>query len=156
MTLHVESQGLLSGTFELSENGRPAGRIHLRSASKGHLILDGMEWDVRRERAFSRTFVLEQNGRSVARATRTGWFRPAYEVKGEDRRLTLRTAGFSIARFRVLHGDREIGTIARTKLFGRDADADFQEHVPPGLRAFLLFLALATWRRQRQAAAGGG
>ena len=154
-TLHIEAEGLLSTDYEIRRSDRLVARIDMaRMRSAGQIEAGTASYSARPERLFSGNYVMERDGSRVARAERSGWLRPAYAVRGADRMLMLRPSGMLSRRYRILHGDRPIGSIAREGFFGRSATAVFDENVPEEMQLFLIFLALLRWRKQRQASRG--
>jgi hypothetical protein len=98
------------------------------------------------------SYVLERDGRVIARAARQSFFARGYDVTAEDRMLALRAKGLLGRTFILLHGDVPCGTMRSTSLFRRSATVDFTSNLPLPLRVFLAFLVMASWRRSQRSA----
>lgn len=119
---------------------------------RGRFTVDGVEYRI--ARGGFRQWLLEADGRTLARARATGFLRSGFEVTAQDRVLTLRAARPLSRSFLLFHGDLEIGSMRATSLFRRSAHAAFPDHLPLPLRLFLAFLVFTAWKRAQRAAAG--
>ena len=119
---------------------------------RGRFTAAGVEYRI--ARGGFRVWLLEIDGRTLARARGTGLMRVGFEVTAQDRVLTLRAARPLSRRFTLLHGDLEIGSMRATSLFRRSAQIDFPDELPLPLRLFLTFLVFTAWKRAQRSAAG--
>ena len=56
----------------------------------------------------------------------------------------------------LYEGDREIGSIAPSNYFGRDARVSLPDDLSVALRLFVVWLTLLLWKRDSDAATGAG
>jgi len=106
-----------------------------------------------REGRFSGDFLIEHNGKVVARATKPSALYNTFEIKVAGRSLVLRKLSIWNRRFGLFDGDKQIGSIYPLSLFSRRAIVDLPADWPLPIRVFVFWLVFIIWKRQRQAAA---
>ena len=150
MTLQVAPAHWLSSDFTLRQDAKPVADVQLNWwCEKGALTIDRTRYRMYREGWLSGAFLLEREGSVIARAERAGVFRRKYLVRYRDREYTL-APRFAFRRpFVLLDGSQEIGSITRTTVFTREAMADLPDAWPLPVRAFVIWLAMIQWRRDR-------
>jgi hypothetical protein len=116
---------------------------------KAVLTIEGVRYEVYREGWMSRAFVLEQNAAIIARAEKPSAFFRRYLLRYADRTYTLEAASSFRRKFILLDGSQQIGSIAPISAFTREAAADLPDTLPLHLRAFIIWLAMMQWRRDR-------
>jgi hypothetical protein len=106
-----------------------------------------------REGRFSGYFLIEHNGRLVARASKPSALRNTFEVEVAGRLLVLRQLSIWKRRFGLFVGDKQIGSIYPLRFLSRHAHIDVPGDLPLPIRVFLFWLVFIVWKRQSQAAA---
>ena len=151
--LQVAHTRWYSSDFTILQGVKPLVDVDVSQwCEKGVLKIDASRYEMYREGWLSRTFVLEQNGRVLARAEKPNVFFRTYVIRYADREYTLDAASAFRRRFVLLDsGSRQIGSIAPVSAFSREAAADLPETLPLHLRAFIIWLAMMQWRRDRNA-----
>lgn len=104
-----------------------------------------------RERHFSGDFVLEHDGRVVARASKTSALYNRFEVELPDRHLVLRKMSTWNRRFGLFDGEKQVGSIYPLNAFTRRTSIDLPGDLPLPIRAFLFWLVCIIWKRQQAA-----
>lgn len=147
-TLEARPRHLFSQTYDVLTSDRRVAAIDLAAIrSRGRFELDGVEYRIRPEGWTAGVFVLEREGRDVARVERTGWLPARYRVRLEDRSLELRAHGLT-RRFTLWHGGRRLGDIRPRHLLSRTALFEDAGEVPVAIRVFLLAVIVLRWRRR--------
>jgi hypothetical protein len=113
------------------------------------LTIEGVRYEAYREGWMSGLFVLEQNGRIVARAEKPSAFCRKYLLRYADQEYRLDAASAFGRKFVLLQGSRQIGSIARASWCTREAMADLPDTLPLHLRAFIIWLTMMQWRRDQ-------
>ncbi|MBC7789816.1 MAG: hypothetical protein H7Z74_07705 [Anaerolineae bacterium] len=106
-----------------------------------------------REGRFSGYFLIEHNGRLVARASKPSALRNTFEVEVAGRQLVLRQLSIWKRRFGLFNGDKQIGSIYPLRVVSRHAHIDVPADLPLPIQVFLFWLVFIVWKRQSQAAA---
>jgi hypothetical protein len=151
--LTANPRSWLSWDFTLAKDGKSLADIDLSSwREKGNLIVANSPYRVYREGICSGAFVLESNGAVVARAYKpSAWTRRlVIEVGGvqfELKPLSAFTRGF-----RLLQGEKTIGTLSAARMWNRKMNVELPEDIPLLTRAFVVWLAVLLWRRDAAAA----
>lgn len=122
--------------------------------SRGRFTLDGAEYRVAAVGATLGTWVLERDGRELARADRDRLLPLRYQIRLPDRALTLRTHP-PTRRLTLSHGDRRVGGIRPRHPASRVALLEGADELAPPVRVFVLTLALLKWRRRARSSGGG-
>ena len=120
---------------------------------KALLELEDGTYQLYREGQFSGDFVLEHNGKLVARASKPSVLQNRFEVELPNRRLVLRKLSLLNRRFGLFDGETQIGSIYPLGVFTRRSNIDLPGDWPLPIRVFLFWLAFLIWKRQNQAAA---
>lgn len=146
-----------SWNFRVVADAREIGEV-TRSwwRERGSLRIEGVTYSVRREGLWSGDFLLEREGRVVARAEKTSPLRRRYRITAADRRLTLEAASAFGRSFLILHGSRSVGSVRPARAFSRKAIVEMEDPVSPPVQLFLAFLVVGQWKRTADAAAAAG
>lgn len=146
---------LFSADYQVTRDGQPVTLIDMATLrSRGQFELDGVPYTFRATGLMGGSYVLESQGRTVARATRERLIPLLYRVNAGDRMLGLALHAPG-RRFTVRHGDRVIGEVRPRRLLSRSARARFEEPLSLPVQVFLLSLVLLYWRRRARASSSG-
>ena len=104
-----------------------------------------------REGRFSGYFLIEHNGRLVARASKPSALKNTFEVEVAGRLLVLRQLSIWKRRFGLFVGDKQIGSVYPRRVLSRHAHIDVPGDLPLPIRVFLFWLVLVVWKRQEAA-----
>jgi hypothetical protein len=151
--LTANPRSWLSWDFTLAKDGNSLADIDLSSwREKGNLVVGNTAYRVYREGICSGAFVLESNGAVVARAYKpSAWTRRlVIEVGGVQFELKPQSA-FTRS-FRLLKGEKTIGTLSAASMWNRQMHVELPEDIPLLTRAFVVWLAVLLWRRDAAAA----
>jgi hypothetical protein len=152
MTLQVAHTHWLSNDFTLRQDSKPVAGVETSWwCEKGALTIDRTHYQMYRESLFSGDFVLERDGEILARAEKPSAFLRKFLVRFRDREYTLTSRSAFRRPFVLLHGSEEIGSIKHTTAFTREAMADLPDALPLPVRAFVIWLTMIQWRRDRSA-----
>lgn len=147
-------EGFLSWDCRFLDGDREVGRLDVAVLRRrATLEVDGRLFRIRREGLMGDILLEGADGREVARAAPLG---RRFVVRAGDRTLVLKGARPFARDFVLLHGDRQVGSMAREGLFRRSARVEFPVELPLPIRLFLAFLVILRWRQARAAALGGG
>lgn len=154
--LRAEPSGWFTWDYTVYRGGRELTRVSLSwLREKGEFALGGQAYRVAREGWLHGDFVLESEGRVLARATKPSALFRSYEVEHEGRRFTLEARHPFTHEFVLRHGDREVGRVSPAAWYSREARVELPSRLPLAVRIFVLWLVLILWRRQQNAAASG-
>ena len=145
---------IFSTNFRLQQQSELLGEVAASIwREKATLELQDGTYQLYREGTFSGDFVLEHNGKLIARAAKPSALQNRFEVEVAGRLLELRKLTIWNRRFGLFDGEKQIGTIYPTNIFTRRSNIDLPDEWPLATRAFLFWLAFIMWKRQSQAAA---
>ena len=152
MTLQVAPTHWLSSDFTVQQDAKPVANVEMNWwCEKGALTIDRTHYQMYREGWMSGDFVLERDGSVIARAKKPSAFLRKYVVRYRDREYALTPRSAFRRPFALLDGSQEIGAIQHTSAFTREAMADLPDAWPLPVRAFVIWLAMIQWRRDRNA-----
>jgi hypothetical protein len=145
---------ILSTNFRLQQQNLLLGEVDVSILrEKARIELEDGTYELYRERQFSGDFVLERNGKIVARATKPSALQNRFDVELPDRRLVLRKVSIWNRRFELFDGEKQIGSIYPLGIFTRRSNIDLPDDWPLAIRVFLFWLAFIIWKRRNQSAA---
>jgi endo-1,4-beta-mannosidase len=151
--LQAITKGILSRSFQLEQENQLIGEFDPSLwREKAQLELEDGTYELYREGAYRGDFLLEKNGKIVARAAKPSAFRGQFEVEVSNRRLVLRKPSIWNRRFGVFDGEKEIGAIQPLGLLRRRTNIDLPSDWPLAVRIFLFWLAFLMWKRESAAA----
>ena len=116
---------------------------------QGTLTVEGVRYQMSRDGWMSGAFLLEREGSLVARAEKPSAFSRKFLVRYGDREYTLRGRSAFRRAFVLLDGSRQIGSIEPTGALTRKAMADLPASWPLPVRAFVIWLTMIQWRREK-------
>jgi hypothetical protein len=146
-----------SWDFAVRDSSRaPVAEVRLSSwRERGAVIAAGIEHKVFRQGLLG-PFVLEKAGAVVASAEKPSTFRKTLRIEHHGHHYTLEPRSWWGREVVLYEGDREIGSIAPSSYFGRDARVSLPDDLSVSLRLFVVWLTLLLWKRDADAATGAG
>ena len=115
----------------------------------GFLSIADREFELGREGWHQGNYFLKENGTLLATAEKPNALFRSFRVKF-DHKTYLWEAGTAFARsFQLRDGDRVIGSMRPESVFLRDARIDLPLTLALEHKAFLAWLAVLMWRRQK-------
>lgn len=152
--LEAIPKNIFSTNFRLQQQNKLLGEVDTSIwREKARIELEDGTYELYREGAFSGDFILEHDGKVVARASKPSAFQNNFEVELPNRRLVLRKLSAFNRRFGLFDGEKQIGSIYPLGVFTRRTNIDLPGDWPLPIRIFLFWLAFVIWKRQSQAAA---
>jgi hypothetical protein len=152
--LTANPRSWFSWDFTLAQDGKSLANIDLSSwREKGDLTVANSSYRVYREGICSGAFILESNGKIVARARKpSAWTRRLLiEIGGTQ--FELRPKSALTRGFRLLKGEQVVGTLSPASIWSRKINVELPEDIPLLTRAFVVWLTVLLWRRDANAAA---
>jgi hypothetical protein len=151
--LELVPQSWFSWNFAVLQDGRPVAGIDIsRWREKGMLAVDGSNYQVYREGLMSGAFILELNGRRMARAEKPSALARSFKVEFAGR--IFRWEGNVFRRSFVLaENSRTVGSLTPAGIFTRKAAAELPDDLPLPVKVFLIWLALILWKRDADSGA---
>lgn len=150
MRLEVEPTHWYSQDFTVEQQSRRVAEVDVSCwCEKGEVTIEGVRYRVYREGWLSGSFVLERDGSVLARAEKPSAFFRKYLIRFGDRSYALEPRSAFRRAFVLRDGSRQIGSIEPTSAFTRGAVADLPDTWPLPLRAFVIWLTMIQWRRDR-------
>lgn len=154
LMLTATPKGAFSSTFALARDGEPVGQLRLRRLrDKATAVLDGRRLTMANQ-LVGRHFLLRAGRRRLARADKRA-FQYAVDVRLGNGRAPLAFTSVGVlatGRFVLTEAGEVVGDVVRAE--GRGARAAFDVDLPPAVELFLLWVALAMWRRDQRRHAG--
>ncbi len=146
---------LFCTNFRLQQDDRLVGEVDPSIwRDTARLELEDGSYELYRERFCAGDFLLEQDGRVIARASKPSVFKCRFEVELPNRRgVVLRKLSPWNRRFGLFDGENQIGSVYPLGLFARRTQIDLPSDWPLATRSFLFWLAFLMWKRQNAAAA---
>jgi hypothetical protein len=149
--LEASVTGILPLTFQFRQQNQLLGELtNSFWRGKGQLELEEGTYELYREGWFTGDFLLEHNGKVVARASKPSALRNRFEIELPNRRLVLRKPSSYNRRVIVLDGEREIGSIYPLGAFTRRTAIDLPDDWPLPSRVFLFWIVFTIWKRPNQ------
>jgi hypothetical protein len=135
-----------SYAFSVTDEGESIAQTTNLSWWRDHsdLRVDGNTYRARRDGG---SYVLESEGKVVARAKRPRLFARGLNIEHLDHRYTLRAKSAFRRQFVLMDGATQIGSIAPQGVFTRKAAADLPETLPLSLRVFIIWLVMTLWKQ---------
>ena len=149
MEMSISPTHWYSHNFNVTEAERHLAHADVSAwGEKGVLTIDGVAYRAYREGLSHGDYLLERDGRVVARATKPSAFRNRILIRHDDRTYQLGKQAFWGRTFVVRSGDTEIGTLALTSAWRRNAVVTLPEQWPLPLKIFVIWLTVILWRRE--------
>ena len=146
--LEANVSGMLPLRFQFRQQDKLVGELATSFwRGNGQLELEEGTYQLYREGRFSGDFLLELDGKVLARASKPSALRNRFEIETPDRRLVLRKPSSVNRRLIVLDGEKEIGSIYPLGAFTRSTGIDLPDDWPLSLRVFLFWIVFSVWKR---------
>jgi len=143
-----------SWDFTLVDEGRPLAEIDTSKwLENGSLTIDGKLYPLYREGPFWGAFVLEHNGNVLACAEKPSAMTRRVVIDHDGDRYVLKPSGLFSSGFLLFEGDQEIGLLSPRGILSRRADIVLPDRMPLPVKAFIVWLAVLSWRREANSGA---
>ena len=143
-----------SSSIRIQQQNELVGEVQVSPwREKARLELQEGTYDLHREGFWSGDFLLEQDGKVLARATKSGVFQCNFEVDLPTRHVTLRKLSMWNRRFGLFDGEKQIGSVYPQGVFTKRSSIDLPADWPLSNRVFVFWLAFVIWKRESAAAA---
>jgi hypothetical protein len=153
MPMTVVPRRWYSWDFSVTSGDRTVAVLDLASwRERAEIMIGDVTHRVFRERALGGDFIIEANGRELARATKASAFWPTMIVHYGGKDYTLRKPSMWRRAFALMDGERQIGTIAPESAWTRRAVAELPDWPVP-IQAFVIWLVVILWKRDAESAA---
>lgn len=150
--LEAIPKSIFSTCFRLQQQDQLLGEVSTSIwHEKARVELEDGTYLLSREGHFSGDFLLEHNGKLVARASKPSAFHNRFEVEVLGRLMVLRKLSSWNRRFGLFDGDKQIGSIYPLGHFSSRAGIDLPGDWPVPIRVFLFWLVFILWKRQQAA-----
>lgn len=148
-------QNWFSWNYQVLEQGSPVADLDLAWVREAGIFkLQGRAYKIYREKFLSRTFVLEEDGAILARASRPNIFLRSFTVDYQGIQLIVKARSFFGRTFVLERGSQVFGSIYPEHWFTRKALVELPDTLPLAVRIFMVWLVLIFWRRQWRQEAG--
>jgi len=143
-------KGIFSSDFQLQQAGRLVADLDASSwREKADVQIDGETFRLYREGMMSGAFILEWNGRTLARAIKPSVLSDRFEMEVGKRSFTLRKESLWSRRFGLWEGEQQVGRVAPAGTFTRRVLIELPDDWPSSVQTFVFWLALLMWKRQK-------
>ena len=150
--LEAIPKSIFSTCFRLQQQDQLLGEVNTSIwREKARVELEDGTYLLSREGHFSGDFLLEHNGKLVARASKPSAFHNRFEVEVLGRLLVLRKLSSWNRRFGLFDADKQVGSIYPLSHFSSRAGIDLPGGWPVPIRVFLFWLVFLLWKRQQAA-----
>jgi hypothetical protein len=151
--LEIAPRNIFSNTYEFRTASHEL--VALRASlwrERAEFDLQGSQYRLQREGRLTGPFLLERDGRVIARAVKPSAFRERFEIEANGTAYTLRKPSAFRRRFYMFSGEQQIGEIAPVNAFSRRARINLPDDIPLAEQLFIFWLALLMWKRRAAAA----
>jgi hypothetical protein len=144
-------KGWFSNGFRLQQAHGTVAELNVSGwKEKAEFDIAGGQYRLYREGWASGAFVLESNGKVVARAMKPSAFKARFQVEVGGRTFDLRRTTWSSS-FGLFEGDRQVGSVRRAGMLTRRAVIELPDAWPLAAQVFVFWLALVMWNREQSA-----
>lgn len=148
MQLTMVPKRWYSWDYTVTRGDRTVAALELASwRERATITIGDVTHRVFREHAMSGDFLIEANGRALARATKPSCFRDTMIVQYGGTHYTLRKPSIWRRAFVLMDGERQIGSIAPESVWSRRAQAELPDDWPAPIKAFVIWLVIILWKR---------
>ncbi len=115
---------------------------------RADVTIGDQAFSVCRTSVMSGTFVLKSGDQVLAEAKKVSAFTRTFEIRTDDRELTLKAVSIWKRQFALYENGAQIGQIGPTNWLRRRAVIDLPDDIPIPIQVFLFWLVVVLWRRQ--------
>jgi hypothetical protein len=145
--------GWFSWGFTIFDDQKAIAKIDLAwMREAGELNLDGSNYRVFREGLLSGAFILEKEGRVLARAIKPSALIRSFKVDYNNRSYTLEAETALLRKFLLRGNGQTIGSVRPEHAFTRRAIIDLPADIALPVRIFMVWLTLVLWKREADSA----
>jgi hypothetical protein len=149
--LTVVPKHLFSWDCELREGESLVARLEIPYwGEHGTLRAQGEAWQLGREDWFHGQYFLRQAGRTLATAEKPSVLVRSFDVRFDSARYVWQARFPLVRSFALVAGGTEVGSMVPDAPFTRRSAVDLPAELSLERKAFLVWLALLLWRRQRR------
>jgi hypothetical protein len=109
--------------------------------------IQGRTFEIGREGVMSSVFLLREDGRTIASATKPSAFRRSFEVVFDQTGYKLEAVAPFVRRFELRKDFRVVGSIHPVHCIGRKAIVELPEYLPLEVQLFIAWLVIMLWKR---------
>ena len=150
--LSAVPDGWFSWGFTIFDDHKAIAQIDLAwMREAGELYLDGSNYRVFREGLLSGAFILEKEGRMLARAEKPSALIRSFKVEYNDKIYTLEAESALRRKFVLRRGGQTVGSVRPENAFTRRAIIDLPVDIALPVRIFMVWLTLVMWKRDADA-----
>jgi hypothetical protein len=150
LVIEAVPRGIFSSGFQLQQDSRVIAELDASSwREKAHVEIDGETYRLYREGMMGGAFILEWNGRTLARAIKPSVFSDRFELEIGKRSFTLRKESMWSRRFALFEGEQQVGRVAPAGTFTRRTFIELPADWPSSVQIFVFWLALLMWKREQ-------
>ena len=110
--------------------------------------IQGRTFEISREGVMSSVFLLREDGRTIASATKPSAFRRSFEVVFDQTGYKLEAVAPFVRRFELRKDFRVVGSIHPVHCIGRKAIVELPEYLPLEVQVFITGLVFSQWKKQ--------
>jgi hypothetical protein len=153
--LEAHQEMWFSNRFRLLLHGEVVGELRVSTLrARADLEIDGERYRFQRAGLVRGAFLMEREGRRLARAEKPSMFRSRFTVWLGGRSYQLQKVAVGKRSFVLLEDGTERGRLHRRGFFKRRMRLDLPVAWPLAAQAFIFWLALVVWTREDAAIAG--
>lgn len=142
-----------SWNFSITDDGNTLAKISFSWVRQtGKLHIEGKDYKIYRENLFSGAFVLEGDGRELARAEKPSALFRSFEVSCDGKSYTLEALSALKRAFSLRESGRTTGSIRPEHAFTRKAVIELPDEIELPVRIFMVWLTLLLWKREEESA----
>lgn len=151
--LSAVPNGWFSRDFTIFDDHKAIAKIDLAWVREsGELYLDGSTYRVCREGLLSGFFVIEKEGRALARAEKPNALIRAFKVEYNNKSYVLEAESVLRREFVLREGVQTIGSVRPENAFTKKAIINLPAEIALPVRIFMVWLTLIMWKREEAAA----
>ncbi len=136
--------------YELRDKSTLVATLYLDwMVERARCTIFGRSWDLGRESWYSGAFFVKQAGRVAASAAKPNSLLRSFQVKFDAKVYRWEAESAFVRAFRLLDGEQVIGSMRPENVFTRRATIELPDEFSAERKAFLVWLALLMWRRQK-------
>ena len=109
--------------------------------------IQGRTFEIGREGVMSSVFLLREDGRTIASATKTNSFKETFDVVFDQTGYILQRNMRGYRKFELADGSQVVGSIHPVHCIGRKAIVELPEYLPLEVQVFIAWLVIMLWKR---------